>query len=38
MGNSFTFEGLTSSFHTLGQAASVAGVVLLGFASGKMAK
>jgi glycoside/pentoside/hexuronide:cation symporter, GPH family len=38
MGNSFTFEGLTSAFHTLGQAASVAGVVLLGFASGKMAK
>lgn len=38
LGRDFTFVGLTSAFQTLGQVASVAGVLLLGLFSGRVAK
>lgn len=38
MGREFTFIGRTSAFQTLGQVAAVAGVLLLAFFSGRIAK
>ena len=38
MGQSFTLDGLVSTFNTLGQAASVAGVVLLSLVAAKFPK
>jgi GPH family glycoside/pentoside/hexuronide:cation symporter len=38
LGQEFTFVGLTSAFQTLGQACSVAGVLILGLGSARMGK